>query len=76
MRLLRLRLQTYTAPPDLKNLEKQLEDIRKEKEEAVANQNFEKAAQLRDRSKKVKEEIEAEKDKMEDQPRHRNRDRG
>jgi ATP-dependent Clp protease ATP-binding subunit ClpC len=59
----RLRLQTYTAPPDLKNLEKQLEDIRKEKEEAVANQNFEKAAQLRDQEQKVKEEIEAEKTK-------------
>ena len=59
----RLRLQTYTAPPDLKNLEKQLEDIRKEKEEAVANQNFEKAAQLRDQEQKVKGEIEAEQTK-------------
>ncbi len=57
----RVRLQTYTAPPDLKNLEKRLEDIRKEKEEAVANQNFEKAAQLRDQEQKVKDEIEAEK---------------
>ena len=59
----RLRLQTYTVPPDLKNLEKQLEDIRKEKEEAVANQNFEKAAQLRDQEQKVKGEIEAEQTK-------------
>ncbi|HZJ56747.1 MAG TPA: ATP-dependent Clp protease ATP-binding subunit [Clostridia bacterium] len=59
----RLRLQTYTTPPDLKNLENDLEDIRKEKEEAVANQNFEKAAQLRDREQKVKGEIEAEKNK-------------
>jgi ATP-dependent Clp protease ATP-binding subunit ClpC len=59
----RLRLQTYTVPPDLKNLEKQLEDIRKEKEEAVANQNFEKAAQLRDQEQKVKSEIEAEQTK-------------
>ncbi|MFY9176624.1 MAG: ATP-dependent Clp protease ATP-binding subunit [Caldicoprobacterales bacterium] len=59
----RVRLQSYTAPPDLKNLEKKLEDIRKEKEEAVANQNFEKAAQLRDEERKVKDEIDAEKEK-------------
>ncbi len=59
----RVRLQSYTAPPDLKNLEKELEDIRKEKEEAVANQNFEKAAKLRDQEHQVREKIEAEKDK-------------
>lgn len=59
----RVRLKSYTAPPDLKNLEKKLEDLRKEKEEAVANQNFEKAAQLRDEERKVRDEIEAEKEK-------------
>jgi len=59
----RVRLQSYTAPPDVKNLEKKLEDLRKEKEEAVANQNFEKAAQLRDEERRVRDEIEAEKEK-------------
>ncbi|HZJ82602.1 MAG TPA: ATP-dependent Clp protease ATP-binding subunit, partial [Clostridia bacterium] len=59
----RLRLQSYTTPPNLKDLENRLEDVRKEKEEAVANQNYEKAAQLRDTEQKVKDEISAEKDK-------------
>lgn len=59
----RVRLQTYTTPPDLKNLEKKLEDMRKEKEEAVANQNFEKAAKLRDEEQKIKDEMEVEKEK-------------
>lgn len=59
----RVRLKSYTAPPDVKNLEKKLEDLRKEKEEAVANQNFEKAAQLRDEEKKVRDQIESEKEK-------------
>ena len=58
----RVRLQTSIAPPDLKNLENKLEDILKEKEEAVANQNFEKAAQLRDEEKKVRDEMEAAED--------------
>ncbi len=59
----RVRLKSYTAPPDVKNLEKKLEDLRKEKEEAVANQNFEKAAQLRDEERRVRDEIEEEKEK-------------
>lgn len=59
----RVRLQTYTTPPDLKNLEERLENVRKEKEEAVANQNYEKAAQLRDKEQKVKDEMSAEQDK-------------
>ncbi|NLJ40285.1 MAG: ATP-dependent Clp protease ATP-binding subunit [Clostridiales bacterium] len=61
----RIRLQTYTAPPDLKDIENKLDNIRKEKEEAVANQDFEKAAQLRDEEQKVKDEKEAEKAKWE-----------
>lgn len=54
----RARINTYTAPPDLKELENQLEKLASEKEEAVANQNFEKAAQVRDKEKSVKEEME------------------
>ena len=54
----RARINTYTAPPDLKELENQLEKLASEKEEAVANQNFEKAAQVRDKEKGVKEEME------------------
>jgi len=59
----RVRLQAFTAPPDLKKLEEQLEDVRKEKEEAVMNQNYEKAAELRDKEQSLKQQIEEEKEK-------------
>ncbi|ACX53027.1 ATPase AAA-2 domain protein [Ammonifex degensii KC4] len=55
----RVRLRAFTPPPDLKELEQKLEEIRKEKEAAVAAQEFEKAAQLRDQEAKIKAEIEA-----------------
>lgn len=54
----RVRLRTFVAPPDLKELENKLEEVRKEKEAAVQGQEFEKAARLRDREQKVKEELE------------------
>jgi ATP-dependent Clp protease ATP-binding subunit ClpC len=54
----RVRLQTFTAPPDLKELESKMEDLMKEKEEAVMNQNYEKAAQIRDEEQKFKDKIE------------------
>jgi ATP-dependent Clp protease ATP-binding subunit ClpC len=54
----RVRLQSITAPPDLKELEDKLEDLMKEKEEAVMNQNYEKAAKIRDEEQRIKEELE------------------
>lgn len=53
----RVRIKAFTAPPDLKDKEKILEEIRKEKEAAINNQEFEKAAQLRDREQAVVAEI-------------------
>jgi ATP-dependent Clp protease ATP-binding subunit ClpC len=53
----RVRLSTFVAPPDLKELEVRLEEVRKEKEAAVQGQEFEKAARLRDKEQKVKEEL-------------------
>ena len=44
----RLRLKNLTAPPDMKELEDQIAQTRKEKEEAVRSQDFERAAALRD----------------------------
>ncbi|QNO14821.1 ATP-dependent Clp protease ATP-binding subunit [Alkalicella caledoniensis] len=61
----RLRLTTYTAPPDLKNLEQELEDSKKEKDAAVRNQEFEKAAQLRDKEREIKENLESLKNQWE-----------
>ncbi|MFZ5634564.1 MAG: ATP-dependent Clp protease ATP-binding subunit [Bacillota bacterium] len=55
----RVRLKAYTAPPDVKSIEKQLEDVRKEKEAAINNQEFEKAAQLRDREQGLKKELDS-----------------
>ena len=55
----RVRLQAFTAPPDVKEVEQRLEDVRKEKEAAVNNQEFEKAAQLRDEEQKIKAELDS-----------------
>ena len=54
----RVRIQSYTAPPDMKEKEARLEALRKEKEEAISNQNFEKAAHVRDEEQALREEIE------------------
>ena len=53
----RVRIRSYTAPPDLKKIEEKLASVRAEKEAAVRNQEFEEAAQLRDRERKIKEEL-------------------
>ncbi len=50
----RVRLKAMTKPPDLKEIDEEVERLNKEKEEAVANQDFEKAAQLRDSADKLK----------------------
>jgi len=53
------RLSALTAPDDLKNLEKEAEKVKKEKQEAIISQNFEKAAELRDREKEIEEQLKA-----------------
>lgn len=50
----RIRLKSMVRPPDLKELEEEIERLNQAKEEAVANQDFEKAANLRDQADKVK----------------------
>ncbi|HMM32581.1 MAG TPA: ATP-dependent Clp protease ATP-binding subunit, partial [Clostridia bacterium] len=50
----RVRLTAFSQPPDLKRLELKLEALFKEKEEAVNNQNFERAAAVRDEELKLK----------------------
>jgi ATP-dependent Clp protease ATP-binding subunit ClpC len=50
----RVRLRSMTKPPDLKEIDDEVERLNKEKEEAVANQDFEKAASLRDQADKLK----------------------
>jgi ATP-dependent Clp protease ATP-binding subunit ClpC len=53
----RVRLRNYTAPPDLKEMEEKLESIRQEKEAAVRGQEFEKAAQLRDKEQQFRVKV-------------------
>ena len=50
----RVRLRTMTRPPDLKEIDEEVERLNKDKEEAVANQDFEKAASLRDQADKLR----------------------
>lgn len=54
----KVRLRSYTAPPNLKELEQKLEETRKEKDAAVQSQEFEKAASLRDSEQRLREELE------------------
>ncbi|NGP46722.1 ATP-dependent Clp protease ATP-binding subunit [Bacillaceae bacterium SIJ1] len=57
----KVRLRSYTAPPDMKELEQKLDAIRKEKDAAVQSQEFEKAASLRDTEQRLREELEGSK---------------
>jgi ATP-dependent Clp protease ATP-binding subunit ClpC len=54
----KVRLRSYTIPPNLKELEQKLEEVRKEKDAAVQSQEFEKAASLRDSEQRLREELE------------------
>ncbi|MDO4539770.1 MAG: ATP-dependent Clp protease ATP-binding subunit [Syntrophomonadaceae bacterium] len=54
----RLRLAGYTTPPEIKAMEEQLNELIQEKEEAIAAQNFENAARMRDQEQALRESIE------------------
>lgn len=54
----KVRIAMFVAPPDLREKEKQLEELKGEKEQAIDHQEFEKAAELRDREKALAAEIE------------------
>ena len=49
----RLRIHAMTAPPDFRELEEKLQQVRQEKQAAIAGQEFEKAAGMRDREKDI-----------------------
>lgn len=55
----RVRLRAYNTPPDVKALRERIEGLRKEKEEAVNNQNYERAAALRDEEQHLSAQISA-----------------
>jgi ATP-dependent Clp protease ATP-binding subunit ClpC len=58
----RLRIRRMTAPPDLREFDERIAEVRREKESAIDSQDFEKAASLRDKEKQlIAQKIEREK---------------
>jgi ATP-dependent Clp protease ATP-binding subunit ClpC len=55
----RARIGTMTRPPEVKDLEADIEDIKSKKERAIKNQDFEGAASMRDKEKHAKEKLES-----------------
>ena len=58
-----VRMKIFTEPDEIKTLEEKLEIISKEKEEAIYNQEFEKAAKLRDSEQQTREKLDEESNK-------------
>ena len=52
----RLRISRMTAPPELRQLDEQIAEVKRNKESAIDDQDFEKAASLRDEEQKLTEE--------------------
>ena len=60
----RKRLNDLVVPKVILNLERRIDKITKEKEEAITNQTFELAAKLRDKEKKIAKKLELEQQKF------------
>ena len=54
----RARIKTMTRPPEIKEIEQKIEEIKEKKEEAIKEQDFERAAAMRDEEKQGKENLE------------------
>ena len=54
----RVRLQTFCPPPDVRDIERQLDALRTEKEAAISAQEFERAAKFRDEEQRLREDLE------------------
>jgi len=55
----RARIGSMTRPPEIKDVEAEIEDIKARKEKAIKSQDFEGAAAMRDKEKQAKENLEA-----------------
>jgi len=53
----RVHLKKYTFPPEIREIEERLKEVRTAKEDSVKNQEFEKAAELRDQERRTREEL-------------------
>ena len=59
----KIKMKTYIEPESIKDIDKEIENLSREKEEAVRTQDFEKAAKIRDKEKDKKKELEEERKK-------------
>lgn len=57
----KVRLSTYTAPPDIKDLERELKALEEEKEEAIKQEEYERAGEIKAHQKQVNEQLNKEK---------------
>ena len=57
----KVKMQTYTAPDDIKEMEHKIKDVEAHKKEAIKAEDFEKAASLRDKEDKMRKELEEKK---------------
>ena len=62
----RVRLRAYTAPDKLKELEKKIKELEKEKSCAINSQEFERAARIRDEEKEIKQQLDDQKQAWQD----------
>ena len=59
----KVRMKVFTFPEELKEKEKEIQEITKEKNEAISYQEFEKAAKLRDKEIEARNNLAIEKEK-------------
>lgn len=62
----KVRLTTFTMPPNIKNLEEKLIDFSKEKEEAIKTENYEMASQIKIKEQEIRTKLDEEKNKWKD----------
>ncbi|MDE6181694.1 MAG: ATP-dependent Clp protease ATP-binding subunit [Eubacteriales bacterium] len=62
----KVRLTTFTMPPEIKELEEKLQDLSKEKEEAIKNENYELASSLKKNEQDIKEKLDDAKNSWKD----------
>lgn len=62
----KVRLTTFTMPPDIKSLEEQLVDLSKEKEEAIKTENYERASQIKIKEQEIRVKLDQEKNNWKD----------
>jgi ATP-dependent Clp protease ATP-binding subunit ClpC len=63
----RARLATLIVPPNIKQLEVNVEELKKEKEIFIKNQDFEKAASLRDQERQARQKLDEERKKWQEE---------